>query len=120
MPNFSFRYQNKAVKPVSSAIAVQDQCRGWLEQLVLELKPERKVKGALSDIANAADLPYSKVRRIYYRLTLNICAYERDRLRVAIDRIALDQQKKIERRLETIRSLRDDRRLLENHLDLRV
>lgn len=120
MQNFPCRPSNKGSEPVSSAALVLEQCHRRMDQLVLELKPERGVKGALAEIASEAGLPYSKVRRIFYRLTQTILAFERDRLDAAITKISLKQEARIEQRLNSIRALRDERALLEKHLDLPV
>lgn len=120
MSKTSFRDRKKAVSDMTTAFAVQDQVHGWLDQLVLELKHEHKTKGALGLIAEEAGLPFSKVRCIFYRLTKNICAWERDRLEYAIERIADLQAARVEARVNNLRSLRDKRRLVERHFDLPV
>lgn len=120
MPTSPFRRPNKAVNAMTTAALVLDQTSGSMRQLVLELKHEKNVKGALDIIAREADLPFSKVRRIYYRLTDQILAYERDRLKAAISRLSEQQEARIEKRLEQIRALRDERRLLQQHGELGV
>jgi hypothetical protein len=119
VPNKPFCRSKREVENMTSATLVLAQCREPLGQLVLELKPEKGVKGALAAIASEAGLSYSKVRRMHYGLTEHVLAYERDRLRAAIDAISARQEQLIEKRLQRIRELRRDREDLEKQIGLR-
>ena len=119
MSNFSFRRPNRG-GDMTTASSVFNECHAPIEQLVMELKPERKVKGALGLIASEADMSYSKVRRIFYRLTDHILAHERDRLKAAVRRIALEQEKRIEARLNNIRAIRAEREDLVKQFEIRI
>lgn len=120
MSNQSFGEQKKAVNSMTTAAFVQEQCHSMMRQLVMDLRAEKNIDGALDLIAREAELPFSKVRRIYYKLTRNILAFERDRLRAAVSRIAEQQEARIEQRLDNIRALKDARRNLEGQIGLRI
>lgn len=120
MSNTSLRSREKACVSMSGAAFVQAECHRWMHQHVLDLRSEKGVDGVLGMIADESGVPFSKIRRIYYKLTRNILAWERDQIRAACDQIALEQEKRIERRLQNIRDMREARRAMESQFALHI
>lgn len=116
--NKRFRSRTDAVH--MNAAAVQHQCAGYVRQMALPLIPERRIKGALSVVSRDTGLTYSKVRKIYYGLTDHILAFEWRSIVAAYQRHVIQQERRLEAELQTLRALRDERRMWEaqNELDL--
>lgn len=92
MWNKLFRNQHIEVR-LSTAELVQDQAHVMVRQLVLPLIPHRRVKGALEFAARETGVPYSKLRKIFYRLTRNILHYEIKNISDALKRAAISQER---------------------------
>lgn len=105
MRNGLFGFQKKRGDEVN-ALAIQNDTRGMLRQLMLPLIPERRVKGALSLVSRETGLPFSKLRRLYYGITDHILAFEWRAIQSAHTRWLEEQEKKLAIELETLRALR--------------
>jgi len=92
MWNKPFRNRDNEVH-LSTADLVVDQAHSMVRQLVLPLVPERRVKGALEYASRETGVPYSKLRKIYYRLTDNILHFEFKNISDALKRAALKQER---------------------------
>lgn len=92
MWNNLFRFRDKAFR-MSTAAMVLDQTHNMVRQMALPLIPQRRVKGALEYVSRESGLPYSKVRKIYYRLTDNILHFEFANIASAFQRAALNQER---------------------------
>lgn len=106
MRNDLFRPRNNAVRPVMSACAVLDECHGMVRQMTLDLVPERRVKGALDTVARDSGLSYSKLRKIYYRLTDHILEFEFRNLEHAYRRFIESQERKLTAELAELHALK--------------
>lgn len=118
MRNEPFRDRDKGERRVSSAILVLDECHGMVRQMALPLVNERRVKGALHLVARDSGLSYSKLRKIYYRLTDHILEFEFRSIAEAYKRHVRDHERKLEQELAELRALREARALREQHYAL--
>lgn len=114
MRNKSFRFWTKAVR-VSPAAVLADECHGMVRQMALPLIPERRVKGALSALSRDSGVSYSKLRKMYYRLTDHILAVEWRSITAAYERYVEKQERALETELEQLRELRAAREMRERH-----
>ncbi len=117
-----FRDHHKGERRVSPAALVLDECHGMVRQMALPLVTERRVKGALSVVARDSGLSYSKLRKIYYRLTDHILEFEFRSIAEAYKRHVRDHERKLEQELAELRALREARALREQHyaMDLKT
>lgn len=92
MWNRSFRNRESGFR-MSTAELVQDQAHNMVRQLALPLIPQRRVKGALEFVSRETGVPYSKLRKIFYRLTRNIRHYEFKNIADALKRAAIRQER---------------------------
>lgn len=113
MRNDLFRPRNIGERGMNSGAAVLDECHGMLRQMTLPLVPERRVKGALSIVARDSGLSYSKLRKIYYRLTDHILEFEFRNIAEAYIRHIKAHESKLEQELAELRALRDARAIRE-------
>lgn len=104
MWNNLFRKREEAFR-MSTAALVQDQAYDMVRQMALPLIPERRVKGALDLIARESGLPYSKVRKIFYKLTQNIRHFEYMNLAGAYKRAVLKQERLYREEAERLAAL---------------
>jgi len=114
MWNKAFRSRNKEF-PVSSAAVIADDCHDMVRQMALPLVPQRRVKGALGAVARDSGVSYSKLRKIYYRLTDHILAVEFRSIAGAYKNHIEKQERALECELEQLRSLRAARMMKETH-----
>jgi hypothetical protein len=87
-----FRERNNEAR-LSTAELVAEQTYGMVRQLVLPLVPTRRVKGALECVSRDTGVPYSKLRKIYYRLTDTVLHFEFKNISDALKRAALRQER---------------------------
>lgn len=92
MWNKLFRERNNEVR-LSTAELVVEQTHSMVRQLVLPLVPQRRVKGALEHAARETGVPYSKLRKFFYRLTGTVLAHEYKNISDALKRAALKQER---------------------------
>lgn len=112
MWNRLFRNRENAVR-MSNAVLVQDQAHDMLRQMMLPLIPERRVKGALDFVARETGLPYSKLRKIYYRLTQNILHFEFKNISDAYKRAVIKQERLYREEAERLATLIAEREIWE-------
>ncbi len=122
MWNKSFRFRDKGFR-MSTAALVQEQTYGMVKQMVLPLVPQRRVKGALEYVSRETGVPYSKLRKIYYRLTENIRHFEYVNISSALKRAAIKQERLYREEAERLATLIAEREaweaqhVLDLHLD---
>jgi hypothetical protein len=114
MRKFLFQNRHGEVR-VSPAAALADECHGMIRQMTLPLIPQRRVKGALATISRDSGVSYSKLRKIYYRLTDHILAFELRSITAAYERYVVSQERALERELTELRELRAAREMRERH-----
>lgn len=112
MRNILFRIRDKAVR-MSTAGMVLDQTHTMVRQMVLPLVAQRRVKGALEYVSRESGLPYSKVRKIYYRLTDNILHFEFRNIAAAFERAAIRQERLYREEADRLAALIAERELWE-------
>lgn len=112
MRNILFRNRDKAFL-MSTAELVLDQTHSMVRQMVLPLVAQRRVKGALEYVSRESGLPYSKVRKIYYRLTDNILHFEFANIAAAFDRAAIRQERFYREEADRLATLIAERELWE-------
>jgi hypothetical protein len=117
MRNDPFRNSNIGERRVNPCV-VLDECHGMIRQMALPLVSERRVKGALGAIARDTGLSYSKLRKVYYRLTDHILEFEFRSIAEAYKRHVRDHERKLEQELAELRALREARALREKHYAL--
>ncbi len=115
MRNEPFRYRNNGDRRMSCASAVLDECNDMVKQMALPLVPQRRVKGALGAVSRESGISYSKVRKIYYRLTDHILEFEFRSIAKAYERHVVSQERKLEQELADLRALREAREMRERH-----
>jgi DNA-binding transcriptional regulator PaaX len=120
MRNEPFRARNNGERRVTPGALVLEECHGMIRQMALPLISERRVKGALSAVSRESGISYSKLRKIYYRLTDHILEFEFRSIAEAYKRHVRDHERKLEQELAELRALREARALREQHyvLDL--
>lgn len=117
MWNNLFRNREKEVR-MSNAALVQDQAFDMLRDMARPLIPERRVKGALDSIARETGVPYSKVRKIYYRLTGNILHFEFKNIADAYKRAVIRQERLYREEAERLAALIAEREAWERQYGL--
>lgn len=117
MWNKLFRNRDKAVR-MSTAAAVQDHASDMLRDMARPLIPERRVKGALDFIARETGIPYSKLRKIYYRLTQNILHFEFKNIADAYKRAVIRQERLYREEAERLATLIAEREAWERQYGL--
>ena len=114
-----FREQNIGVR-VSTAELVADQTHGMVRQLVLPLVPTRRVKGALECVSRETGVPYSKLRKIYYRLTDTVHHFEFKNISDALKRAALRQERLYREEADRLASLIAEREAWETQYGIHL
>lgn len=102
-------FRNRHGEVRVSALAITDHTHSMLRQMSLPLIAERRVKGALHVVSRDTGVSYSKLRKIYYKLTNHILAFEWAAIDAAHSRWIDKQEQKLTHDLETLRSIRAER-----------
>jgi hypothetical protein len=102
-----FRDRNKGAR--MSALAISDTTHDMLRQMALPLVPERRVKGALHHVSRETGVSYSKLRKLYYRLSDHILATEWQAIRMAYQRHVESHEQKLEAELAQLRAIKATR-----------
>ena len=76
-----------------TAAVIAERCQSMVYQMALPLVSERRVKGALQIVARDCDLSYSKVRKLFYRITDHVLAFERDNIVAAFKAYTIKQER---------------------------
>lgn len=118
MRNDLFRRRHNEDRRVTPAAVLADECHGMVRQMALPLIPERRVKGALSVVSRDTGVSYSKLRKIYCRLTDHILAVELRSIAATYRKYVESQERALERELEELRELRAARAMREYHYEL--
>lgn len=119
MWNKVFRERNNEVR-LSTAALVADQTHGMVRQLVLPLVPTRRVKGALECVSRETGVPYSKLRKIYYRLTDTIQHFEFKNISDALKRAAVRQERLYREEADRLANLIAEREAWENQYGIHL
>lgn len=115
MRNDQFLPRNIGALKVTPAAAIADDCHDMVRQMALPLIAQRRVKGALGTVARDSGVSYSKLRKIYYRLTDHILAVEFRSIAATYTRYVESQERALERELAELRELRAAREMREWH-----
>jgi len=117
MRNDLFRLRHKVVRMTTAALTL-DKCHFHVKQMALPLIPQRRVKGAIEVVRRDCGLSYSKTRKIFYRLTDHILAFERDNIEAAFKRAVEKQERLCREQADRLAALRAECDALEGQHEL--
>lgn len=76
-----------------TAAVIAERCQSMVYQMALPLVTERRVKGALQIVARDCDITYSKARKLFYKITDHVLAFERDNIVAAFKTFTVRQER---------------------------
>jgi hypothetical protein len=117
--NKLFRERHNEAR-LSTAELVADQTHGMVRQLVLPLVPARRVKGALECVSRDTGVPYSKLRKLFYRISGTVHHFEYKNISDALKRAAVRQERLYREEADRLASLIAEREAWESQYGIHL